>query len=100
MKRGGEDFACEVPVQSEFVQELMLKYMAGVRWQDRRSSIEVVEMCGIKDHSVELRKRKPRWFRHVKRAAGRVLNKVEEVQDSTQELDQDVEEVIRLAKIK
>ncbi|MPC66783.1 hypothetical protein E2C01_060936 [Portunus trituberculatus] len=33
---------------------MMVRYMAGVKWQDRRSSIEAVEVCGVKDLSVEL----------------------------------------------
>ena len=48
----------------------MLRYMAGVRWQDRRSSSEVAEMCGVEDLSVKLRQRRLRWFGHVKRAEG------------------------------
>ncbi|MPC70274.1 hypothetical protein E2C01_064516 [Portunus trituberculatus] len=36
-------------------------------------------MCGVKDLSVELSKRRLRWFRHVSRAAGGVLSEVEEV---------------------
>ncbi|MPC49719.1 hypothetical protein E2C01_043531 [Portunus trituberculatus] len=57
----------------------MLSYMAGVTQQDARSSSEVAEMCGVKDLSVELRKRRLRWFGHMRRVAGRVLNEVEEV---------------------
>ena len=36
----------------------MLTYMAGVRWQDGRSSSEVAEMCGVEDLSVRLRQRR------------------------------------------
>ena len=50
----------------------MLRYMAGVRWQDRKSSCKVAEMCGVEDLSVELRQRRLRWFGHVKRAGGGV----------------------------
>ena len=32
----------------------MLRYMVEVRWQDRRSSSEVAEMCGVEDLSVKL----------------------------------------------
>ena len=35
----------------------MLRYMAGVRWQDGRSSSEVLEMCGVEDFSVYLRQK-------------------------------------------
>ncbi|MPC12887.1 hypothetical protein E2C01_005601 [Portunus trituberculatus] len=59
----------------------MLRYVAGVRWQDGRSSSEIAEMCGVKDISVELRKRRLRWFGHMRRAVGGVLSKVEQVQD-------------------
>ena len=48
----------------------MLRYMAGVRWQDRRSSSEVEEMYGVEGLSVKLRQRKLRWFGHVKWAGG------------------------------
>ena len=46
----------------------MLRYMAGVRWQDRRSSSEVAEMCGVEDLSVRLKQRRLRWFGDVKYA--------------------------------
>ena len=39
----------------------MLRYMAEIRWQDGRSSSELVEMCVVEDHS-ELRQRRLRWF--------------------------------------
>ena len=48
----------------------MLRYMAGVRWQDWKSSSEVAEMCGVEDFSVNLKQRILRWFEHVKRAEG------------------------------
>ena len=48
----------------------MLRYMAGVRWHDKRSSSEVTMMCGVEDLSVKLRQRRLRWFGHVKRAEG------------------------------
>ena len=51
----------------------MLRYMAGVRWQDGKSSSEVAEMYEVEDLSVKLRQRRLRWFRHVKRAEGCVL---------------------------
>lgn len=57
----------------------MLRYVAGVRWQDGKSSNEVAEMCGVEDLFVELRKRRLRWFGHVKRAGEGVLKEVEEV---------------------
>ncbi|XP_063854075.1 uncharacterized protein LOC135096492 [Scylla paramamosain] len=47
--------------------------------QDGSSSSEVAEMCGVEDLSVELRKRRLRWFGHVRRAEGGVLSDVEEV---------------------
>ena len=48
----------------------ILRYRAGVRWQDGRSSSEVAQMCGVEDLSVKLRQRRPRWFGHMKRAGG------------------------------
>ena len=30
----------------------MLRYMAGVKWQVRKSNSEVAEMCGVEDLSV------------------------------------------------
>ena len=51
----------------------MLKYMAGVRWQDGKSSSEVAEMCGVDGFSVKLRQRRLRCFGQVKRADGGVL---------------------------
>ncbi|MPC73190.1 hypothetical protein E2C01_067509 [Portunus trituberculatus] len=51
----------------------MLRYVAGVRWHVGRSSSEVTEMCGDKDLSVELRKKRLRW------TEGGVLSEVEEV---------------------
>ena len=53
--------------------------MASVKWQDRKSSIEVREMCGVEDLSVQVRQRKLRWFGHIRRAEGSLLNEVEEV---------------------
>ena len=51
----------------------MLRYMAGVRLQDGRSSSEVAEMCGVESFFVKLRQRRVRWFGHVKRAERGVL---------------------------
>ena len=48
--------------------------MARVRWQDGRSSTEVAEMCGVEELPVKLRQRRLRWYGHVKRAEGSVLN--------------------------
>ena len=48
----------------------MLRYMAGVRWQDRRCSSEVEMMCGVDNLSVKLRQRRLRWVGHVKRVEG------------------------------
>ena len=57
----------------------MPRYMAGVRWQDGRSSNEVAEICGVDDLSVTLRQRRLRWFEHVKRAEGGMLGVVRKV---------------------
>ena len=68
--------ACDLPYFMEQKNGLsrMLRYKAGdtrqerVRWQDRKSSSEVAEMCWVEDLSVKLRQRRLRWFGHVKRA--------------------------------
>ena len=38
----------------------MLRYMAGVRLQDEKSSMEVRDMCGVEDLSAKLRQRRLR----------------------------------------
>ena len=48
--------------------------MAGVKWQDGKSSIEVRDMCGVEDLSVRVMQRRLRWFGHVRRAEGSLLN--------------------------
>ena len=57
----------------------MLKYMAGVKWQDGKPSIEVRGVCGVEDLSVKVRQRILRLFEHVRRAEGSLLNEAEEV---------------------
>ena len=47
---------------------LVNNFSARVSWQDRKSSSEVAEMCGLEDLSVKLRQRGLRWF--VKRTRG------------------------------
>ena len=56
----------------------MLRYMAGVTWRDRLRSEEVAERCGVETLDVLLRRRRLRWFGHVKRRGqeeplGRIL---------------------------
>ena len=41
--------------------------MANVRWQDRGTSDEVRESCGMEDLRVRMRRTRLRWFGHVKR---------------------------------
>ena len=36
-------------------------------------------MCGVEDLSVKVRQRRLRWFGHVRRAEGSLLNEVEEM---------------------
>ncbi len=57
----------------------MLRYMAGVTWQDRRSRREVGEMCRVEDLSVNLGKRRLRWFGHVEKAKEGALSEVREM---------------------
>ena len=56
----------------------MLRYMAGVRWQDRVPSEEVLRRCDLEDIESKLRRNRLRWFGHVKRrgedsAVGRAM---------------------------
>ncbi len=46
----------------------MLMYMAGIRWQDRVSSADVANRCGVEDLETVLRRERCRWFGHVKNA--------------------------------
>ncbi|XP_063851530.1 uncharacterized protein LOC135094941 [Scylla paramamosain] len=80
----GDMLDCEVGVERAVRARVavawgrwMLRYMAGVRLQDRRSSSEVAEMCGVEDLSVELRTRRLRWFGHVRGVEGGALSEVE-----------------------
>ena len=57
----------------------MLRYMAGVRWQDGRTSIEVAKACGVEDLVSVLTRRRLRWFGHVERAEGGVLQELREM---------------------
>ena len=57
----------------------MLRYMAGVSWQDGKFSSMVAKMCGVDDLSVMLRQTRLTWFGHVKRAEGGMLGEVREM---------------------
>ena len=56
----------------------MLKYMAGVKWQDGKSSIDVRDVCGMEDLFVKMRQRRLRFLGHV-RSEESLLNEVEEM---------------------
>ncbi len=59
----------------------MMRYLAGVRWQDRVTSEEVARRCGIREMEVILRQRRLQWFGHVRRAGqDSVVRMVEEVE--------------------
>ena len=45
----------------------MLRYMAGVTWRDRVSSLEVAGRCGVRVFGAVLRGRRLGWFGHVVR---------------------------------
>jgi len=45
----------------------MLRHMAGVKFQDGKSKIEVRDMCGVEGLCVKLRQRSLRWFGRVRR---------------------------------
>ncbi len=50
------------------IDHRMLRYMAGIRWQDRVSSADVANRRGIEDLETVLRRERLRWVGHVKRA--------------------------------
>jgi hypothetical protein len=57
----------------------MLRYMAGVTWRDRVSSVEVARRCAVGELRSVLKIRRLKWFGHVMRgdedgALGRVVN--------------------------
>lgn len=45
----------------------MLRYLAKIRLSDRVASIEVLRRCGLRCITWEMRRRRLRWFGHVKR---------------------------------
>ena len=45
----------------------MMRYMAGIRWEDRVSNVEVEERCGLGNLVGVLRRTRLRWFGHVSR---------------------------------
>jgi len=51
----------------------MLRYMAGMRWQDRISCEEVAKRCGLKMIQNKLRKRRLQWFGHVRKETERKM---------------------------
>ena len=57
----------------------MMRYMAGVRWQDGVSSKEVAERCDIMELEGRLRQGRLRWFGHVRRAVDSTAHVVEEM---------------------
>ena len=59
----------------------MMRYMAGVRWTDRISSVEVAWRCGLTDIQGKIRQRRLQWFGHVRREKdGGGLRRVEEIE--------------------
>ena len=59
----------------------MLRFMTGVRWQDRVPSSEVARRCGLEELDAVLRSRRLRWFGHVVRAGeGSMLREIEELE--------------------
>ena len=46
----------------------MLRYMAGVRWQDRVASEKVLRMCDLEDGESKLRRSRLRMFGYVRKA--------------------------------
>ena len=66
---GGEGWPMIARVQAILTScdRRMLRYMAGVAWQDRVRSEEVARRCGVEVLENVLRRRRLRWFGHVKR---------------------------------
>jgi len=61
----------------------MLRYMAGVRWQDRISTEDVARRCGLKMIQDKLRQKRLQWFGHVRsETEGRVLKLVDKIEVS------------------
>ena len=57
----------------------MLRYMTGVRWQDRTPSEEMARRCGLKELHSRVRQRRLQWFGLVRREPeGGILRTVEE----------------------
>ena len=48
----------------------MLRYMTGIKWQDKISNEKVRRRCKINKLGNEIRSRRLRWFGHVKRKEG------------------------------
>ena len=59
-----------------------MRYMAGVRWTDRISSVEVAKRCGLTDDiQGKMRQRRLQWFGHVRREKdGGGVRRVEEME--------------------
>ncbi len=46
----------------------IMRYMAGIRWQDMVFSADVVNRYGVEDLETVLRRKRLRWYGHIKRA--------------------------------
>jgi len=46
----------------------MMRYMAGVKWEQRVPNEQVEDMCGVRQLRFRLRQGRLRWFGHVTRA--------------------------------
>ena len=68
-----------LPSPENCLRRILFDKWAGVKWQDGKSSTKVKEMCRVEDLSVKVRQRRLRWFGHVRRARGSLLNEVEEI---------------------
>ena len=59
----------------------MLRHMLGVRWQDRVTNEEVLRKCSVYDIVSEVRRRRLRWFGHVRRREdGNILRRAMEME--------------------
>ena len=72
MLYGSETWALTAGLEKKLeANELrMLRYMTGIKWQDKISNEKVRRRCKINKLGNEIRSRRLRWFGHVKRKEG------------------------------
>ena len=78
MLYGSETWALTTGLEKKLeTNELrMLRYMTGIKWQDKISNEKVRRRCKINKLGNEIRSRRLRWFGHVKRKGGNLIEGV------------------------